>query len=82
MLKLNEYIEMAANEYFQETGRAQLDARWIAEFFQDNGVLDDCPMQDLVAFFSLVQKALTIKVERDKKLARLLLEKARRPTRR
>ncbi len=78
MLKLNEYIEMAATEFFQETGKAELDPRWIAEFFQDCGVQDDYPAQDLVAFHALVQKALTLNLERAEKLARLQSEKDRR----
>lgn len=41
MTKLSEYVEMAANEYLQETGKDELEARWIAEFVQDSGVLDD-----------------------------------------
>jgi hypothetical protein len=73
--KLNEYIEMAATEFFQETGKATLDPRWIAEFFQDCGVQDDYPMQDLVAFYALVQKALTINIERAEKVARLQRER-------
>ncbi len=78
MHKLNEYIEMAATEFFQETGKAELDPRWIAEFFQDCGVQDDYPAQDLVAFHALVQKALTLNLERAEKLARLQSEKDRR----
>jgi hypothetical protein len=53
-----------------------LDAHWIAEFFQDNGVQDDYPRQDLIAFYALVQKALTIKSERARKQAHLQLDKA------
>ena len=71
MRKLTDYVEIAATEYFQETGKGELDARWIAEFFQDYGVQDDYPRQDLVAFYALVQKALTIKTDRIEKLARL-----------
>jgi hypothetical protein len=77
VFKLNEYIEMAATEFFQETGKAELDPRWIAEFFQDCGVMDDYPAQDLVAFHALVQKALTLNLERAEKLARLQSEKDR-----
>ncbi len=77
MFKLNDYIEMAAAEFFQETGKGELDSLWIAEFFQDCGVQDDYPTQDLVAFYALVQKALTDRIERDEKLARLRREKAR-----
>lgn len=71
MRKLTDYVEAAATEYLQETGREVLDSVWIAEFFQDCGVQDDYPRQDLVDFFALVQKALTIKVERAAKQARL-----------
>ncbi len=76
MRKLSEYVEMAATEYLQEAGKAELDAHWIAEFFQDNGVQDDYPRQDLIAFYALVQKALTIKSERTRKQAHLKLDKA------
>lgn len=75
MPKLSEYVEMAANEYLQETGHDELDARWIAEFFQDSGVQDDYPRQDLVAFAGLVQKALSKKSERAGKRTRFHLEK-------
>jgi len=79
MRKLSEYVEMAATEYLQETGKPELDAHWIAEFFQDNGVQDDYPRQDLIAFCALVQKALTILSDRIRKQARLQLYKAIRP---
>ena len=78
MRKLTDYVEMAATEFLQETGKDQLDTLWIAEFFQDCGVLDDYPKQDLVEFFALVQKALTINIERAEKLARLQLDKSGR----
>jgi hypothetical protein len=78
MPKLSEYVEMAANEYLQETGRDELDARWIARFFQDSGVQDDYPRQDLVAFAALVQKALTLKSERAGKRTHFHLEKIAR----
>lgn len=71
MRKLSDYVEMAVDEYLQETGKAELDAVWIAEFFQDGGVQDDYPQQDLVGFHALVQKALTLRLEREEKLARL-----------
>ena len=71
MRKLSDYVEIAATEYLQETGRGELDSRWVAEFFQDYGVQDDYPGQDLVAFYALVQKALTLKTDRLEKLARL-----------
>jgi len=75
MPKLSEYVEMAAMEYLQETGKTELDLRWIAEFFQNSGVQDDYPRQDLVAFCALVQKALTLKSERADKQARTQLNK-------
>jgi hypothetical protein len=75
MPKLSEYVEMAANEYLQETGQDELDARWIAEFFQDGGVQDDYPRQDLVAFSAMVQKALTKKSDRAGKRTRFQLDK-------
>ena len=75
MRKLSEYVEMAASEYLRETGNLELDARWIAEFFQDQGVLDDYPLLDLVAFSGLVQKALIVKSERASKQARRHIEK-------
>jgi len=73
--KLSEYVEMAATEYLQETGQDELDARWIAEFFQDSGVLDDYPRQDLVAFSDMVQKELTKKSERADKRMHFQLDK-------
>jgi predicted NUDIX family NTP pyrophosphohydrolase len=76
MRKLTEYVEMAAMEYLQETGKPELDSFWLAEFFQDSGVMDDFPGQDLVGFFTLVQKALTIQIEKAEKLARLQQGKA------
>jgi ribosomal protein S2 len=75
MPKLSEYVEMAANEYLQETGQDELDARWIAGFFQDAGVQDAYPRQDLVAFSDMVQKELTKKSERAGKRARFQLDK-------
>lgn len=78
MTKLSDYVEMAAMEYLLETGNDELDARWIAEFFQDSGVHDDYPRQDLVAFAALVQKALTLKSERAGKRTRFHLEKIAR----
>lgn len=83
MPKLSEYVEMAASEYLQETGQDELDARWIAAFFQDGGVQDDYPRQGLVAFSEQVQKTLCKKAERAGKHTRLQLDKiihfARRP---
>ncbi|HEY6094556.1 MAG TPA: hypothetical protein VIU93_06345 [Gallionellaceae bacterium] len=71
MRKLSDYVEMAAAEYWQETGRNELDSLWAAEFYQDCGVLDDHPEQSLVGFYALVQKALTRNIERAEKLKRL-----------
>jgi hypothetical protein len=78
MRKISDYVEMAANEYLQETGKDELDALWIAEYFQDCGVQDDYPRQDLVDFFALVQKSLTVTIEKAEKLARLQLDKSTR----
>lgn len=82
MRKLTEYVEMAADEYLQETGKAELDSLWLAEFFQDGGVMDDHPAQDLIGFFALVQKMLTIKINQAEKLERLRLERASRSAKR
>jgi hypothetical protein len=71
MRKLSDYVKIAAEEYWQETGNNELESRWISEFFQDCGVLDDHPQQDLVGFYSLVQKVLTKNFEQAEKLARL-----------
>lgn len=68
--KLSEYVELAASEYWQETGHSDLDARWSAEFFQDGGVLDDYPGLNLVDFHNLVQKVLTNEAERRAKTRR------------
>ena len=76
MRKLTDYVEIAADEYLRETGKGELDNLWIGEFFQDCGVLDDHPAQDLVGFYALVQKALTLKIERAEKLARLERERS------
>ncbi len=75
MRKLSEYVEMAATEYLHETGQDELDARWIAAFFQDGGVQDEYPRQDLVAFSDLVQKALIKKSERAGQQTRFELDK-------
>lgn len=78
MTKLSDYVEIAAMEYLLETGKDELDAQWIAEFFQDSGVLDDYPRQDLVAFSDMVQKELTKTSERAGKQTRFHLDKIRR----
>ena len=69
MSKLSEYVETASSEYLRETGSSVLDARWIAEFYQDSGLLDDYPRQDLVAFAEMVQKALTRQAEASRRLS-------------
>lgn len=71
MRKLTDYVEMAATEYLQETGKDVLDSVWTAKFYQDCGVQDDYPGRNLVDFYALVQKALTIKIERAAKQAHL-----------
>ena len=75
MLKRTDYAKMAADEYVQEVGSTELNARWIAEFFQDCGVQDAYPRQDLVAFAEMVQKELTKKEERATKNANFQLDK-------
>jgi hypothetical protein len=82
MRKLSDYVEMAAIEYWQETGKEELAPLWIAEYFQDCGVMDDHPDQDLVEFHALVQKALTVNLERAEKQARLQRNKPARSTKR
>lgn len=77
MYKISDHVEMAANEYLQETGKGELDALWLAEYFRDC-VQDDFPGQDVVAFFALVQKLLTLMIERAEKVARLQQEKSGR----
>jgi hypothetical protein len=75
MTKLSDYVEIAAMEYLLETGSDELDARWIAEFYQDSGVQDDYPRQNLVAFSAMVQKELTRQSERAGKQTRFQLDK-------
>jgi hypothetical protein len=77
MYKISDHVEMAANEYLQETGKGELDALWLAEYFRDC-VQHDFPEQDLVAFFALVQKSLTLIIEKAEKLARLQQDKSNR----
>lgn len=78
MAKLTEYADAAATEYLQATGKTELDPHWLAEFFQDCGVQDDYPRQDLVAFHAMVQKELTKKAERADKQTRLRLDRIAR----
>ena len=75
MPKLSEYVKMAADEYARERGDSEPGARWIADFFQECGVQDEYPRQDLVAFAALVQKELNRQNEHDAKKARLQLDK-------
>jgi len=75
MPKLSEYVANAASEFFAETGSVELDARWIAEYFQNAGVADEYPNQDLIMFYDMVQKALTLKAELARKLAEAQIEK-------
>jgi hypothetical protein len=77
MPKLSDYVQAAATEYLQETGRTELDTHWAAEFFQNSGVMDEYPRQDMVAFYNMVQKELTKRSERAKKEARMRVEKIR-----
>jgi phage terminase large subunit len=75
MPKLSEYVANAASEFFAETGSVELDARWTAEYFQNAGVADDYPNQDLIKFYDMVQKALALKAELARKLAEAQIEK-------
>ncbi|MDQ3186522.1 MAG: hypothetical protein M3Q16_08750 [Pseudomonadota bacterium] len=75
MPKLTDYVKMAADEYLEETGNTELNAHWIAEFFQDCGVQDAYPRQDLVAFAEMVQKELTKNDERAAKKMHFILDK-------
>ena len=74
MPKLSEYVANAASEFFAETGSVELDARWIAEYFQNAGVADEYPNQELIIFYDMVQKALTLKAELARKLAEAQIE--------
>ncbi|MXS82023.1 hypothetical protein [Nitrosomonas oligotropha] len=75
MHKLSDYILFAANTYFEETGSSELNAHWIAEFFQDYGLQDAYPSQSLINFANLVQKELTRNEEQAAKKARLHLDR-------
>lgn len=76
--KLSDYVEIAAAEYIRETGRSELDSRWIAEFFQDSGVVEAYPRQDLVAFWIQVQKAVAKYADRADKQARQHMDRMTR----
>ncbi len=78
MHKLHDYVEMAAAEYWREKGKEELEPLWLAEYYQDCGVMDDHPEQSVVGFFELVQKALTRNIERAEKVARLKKPKGER----
>lgn len=73
--KLSDYVEAAAAEYVRETGRTELDSRWIAEFFQDSGLMEAYPRQGLVAFCALVQKVIDRDADRAARLARRQMAK-------
>ncbi|MCK9201869.1 MAG: hypothetical protein WA056_15095 [Gallionella sp.] len=75
MPKLSDYVQTAATEYLLETGNTELDALWAAEFFQDSGVLEEYPHQNMVAFYNMVQKELTRRADRAEKQTRMKLEK-------
>ncbi|TXI35672.1 MAG: hypothetical protein E6Q59_10510 [Nitrosomonas sp.] len=75
MHKLSDYIKLAADAFFQETGSSELKAYWIAEFFQDYGLQDAYPSQSLANFANLVQKELTRNEEQAAKKTRLYLGK-------
>jgi hypothetical protein len=75
MHKLSDYVKMAADTYFEETGDIELSAHWIAEFFHDCGVQDAYPRQDLVNFARMVQKELTKNDELATKKMHFQLEK-------
>lgn len=75
MHKLSDYIKLAADAYFQETGSSELNAHWTAEFFQDCGLQDNYPSQSLINFANMVQKELTRNEEQAAKKTRLYLDK-------
>lgn len=75
MHKLSDYVLLAADTYFDETGSSELNAHWIAEFFQDYGLQDAHPSQSLINFANLVQKELTRNEEQAAKKTRLYLNK-------
>lgn len=79
MPRLSDYVQAAATEYLQETGNVELDAIWAAEFFQDSGLLEELPHQNMVSFYNLVQKELNLRADRAGKQARMKLEKIGRP---
>lgn len=64
MPKLTDYAKIAANEYMHETGNSELDARWIAGFFEESGIMEAYPEQNLIPFADMVQKELTKNAER------------------
>lgn len=75
MPKLSDYVKTAADEYAREHANIELSARWIAEYFDECGVQDDYPRQDLVAFAKMVQKELIKKDEQAIRKTRLKLDK-------
>jgi len=81
MLKLTDYARMAASEYVQEAGHTELDAHWIAEFFEESGVMEAYPEQNLIPFADMVQKELTKNAERASKNMLRTLDRIARETR-
>jgi hypothetical protein len=81
MLKLTDYARMAASEYVQEAGHTELDARWIAEFFEESGVMEAYPEQNLIPFADMVQKELTKNAERANRNMLRTLDRIARGTR-
>lgn len=75
MPKLSDYVQAAATEYLQDTGKTELDVHWAAEFFQDSGILNEHPNQNMVSFYNMVQKELTKRADRAEKQARMKLER-------
>ncbi len=75
MHKLSDYVKMAADTYFEETGDIELSSHWIAEFFHDCGIQDTYPRQSLVSFANMVQKELTKNDEQATKKMRFQLDK-------
>lgn len=79
MPKLSDYVQAAATEYLQDRGNIELDTIWAAEFFQDSGLLEEHPRQNMVEFYNMVQKELNRRADHAGKQARMKLEKISRP---
>lgn len=80
MPKLSDYVQTAATEYLLETGKIELDAHWAAVFFQDSGVMEEYPRQNMIEFYNMVQKELTKRADRAGKQTRMKLEKISKPS--